>query len=218
MQRFLTTDGLRLPPYCAPSTPLQAVEGFAQQDPSVQKWTKKEVANLIKVGGLGPVVVGSPTSLADQLQSWVDDADVDGFNLAYALAPGTFVDFIDLVVPVLQERGKVWNDYPAPSNAAPDGWPAHKAEGSGAPRGFGQEEPLGLTAREKLYGQRRLRDDHYGSVFKWGAGQPAPQLSKLGTQAANGHAGDAAGAAAKGHINGSDRGGETVSQKKQRVQ
>lgn len=175
-----------------------AVEGFASQDPSVQKWTKREVANLIKVGGLGPVVVGSPTTIADKLQSWVDDAGVDGFNLAYALAPSTFVDFIELVVPVLQERGKVWADYPSP-DPTPAGWPGWKAEGADAPRGFGSEEPLGLTAREKLYGQRRLRDDHYGSRFKWHAGEAAPVLSH--DEGVNGHSattnGDAAGEAKK---------------------
>lgn len=152
-----------------------AVEGFAQQDPSVQKWTKKAVADLIKVGGLGPVVVGSPTTIVQKLQSWIDDAGVDGFNLAYALAPGTFVDFIDQVVPILQQQGKVWNDYPKPG-PAPSGWPAQKIASENAPKGFGSDEPLGLTLRERLYGpgQRRLRDDHYGSTFKWHAGQAPP--------------------------------------------
>lgn len=169
-----------------------AVEGFAQQDPSVQKWTKKAVADLIKVGGLGPVVVGSPTSVIRQLQHWVDEAGVDGFNLAYALAPGTFVDFIDQVVPLLQEQGKVWKDYPEPA-AAPAGWPGHKPESKDAPSGFGSDEPLGLTAREKIYGagQRRLRDDHYGSTFKWKAGQPAPVFTNAASALTNGSTEDA---------------------------
>lgn len=155
-----------------------AVEGFAQQDPSVQKWTKKAVADLIKVGGLGPVVVGSPTTVVQQLQSWIDKAGVDGFNLAYALAPGTFVDFIQHVVPILQEQGKVWKDYPDPA-PAPHSWPGVKPESDNAPKGFGSDEKLGLTLRERLYGpgQRRLRDDHYGSAFKWHAGQPPPVFS-----------------------------------------
>lgn len=179
-----------------------AVEGFAQQDPSVQKWTKRAVANLIKVGGLGPVVVGSPTSVADQLEAWIRDAGIDGFNLAYALAPSTFVDFIDLVVPVLQERGNVWKDYPTPA-AAPAGWPGNKAPDASAPAGFGQDEFLGLTAREKLYGQRRLRDDHYASKFKWAAGQPAPELPEASEQAGE-TTNEANGEAAK--VNGSGNG------------
>lgn len=62
-----------------------AVEGFARQDPSVQKWTKRAVADLIKLGGLGPIVVGSPASVADQLESWIKDAGCDGFKLVLLL-------------------------------------------------------------------------------------------------------------------------------------
>jgi hypothetical protein len=39
------------------------------------------------------------------LQEWVEETDVDGFNLAYAITPGSFADFVDHVVPVLTERG-----------------------------------------------------------------------------------------------------------------
>lgn len=154
-----------------------AVEGFARQDPTVQKWTKREVANLIKIGGLGPIVVGSPQSVADQLESWVNDAGVDGFNLAYATSPGTFVDVVELLIPELQKRGHVWDDYAQPG-AAPDNWPSAKKT-QGAPKGFGEDEQLGLTLREHVYGsgQRRLRDDHYGASYRWRAGQDPPKLN-----------------------------------------
>lgn len=153
-----------------------AVEGFAKQDPSVQKWTKREVANLIKLGGLGPILVGSASSVADQLESWVNDAGVDGFNLAYATMPGTFLDVVDLLMPELEKRGHVWPEYPAPG-ATPSNWPSAKKTEGGVP-GFGEAEELGLTAREKLYGpgQRRLPKEHYGFRFRWHAGQDAPQL------------------------------------------
>ncbi|MBN8908079.1 MAG: monooxygenase, partial [Rhodospirillales bacterium] len=52
---------------------------------------------------------------------------VDGFNLAYAVTPETFADIVDLVVPVLQERGV---------------YPTAYAPG---------------TLREKLYGPGRAR-------------------------------------------------------------
>jgi long-chain alkane monooxygenase len=35
----------------------------------------------------------------------VDDADVDGFNLAYAIIPGSFEDIVQHVIPVLTDRG-----------------------------------------------------------------------------------------------------------------
>lgn len=155
-----------------------AVEGFAKQDPSVQKWTKREVANLIKLGGLGPVVVGSASSVADQLESWIDDAGVDGFNFAYATSPGTFIEVVDLLMPELEKRGHVWQDYPGPG-PTPTNWPSAKKT-SGGVAGFGEDELLGLTTREKIYGpgQRRLQSDHYGSQFRWHADQKPPQLNR----------------------------------------
>lgn len=60
---------------------------------------------------MGASFVGSPTQIADTLEEWVNEADVDGFNIAYALSPGTFQDFIKFVVPVLQNRGLVPETY-----------------------------------------------------------------------------------------------------------
>ncbi|MDT0470376.1 5,10-methylene tetrahydromethanopterin reductase, partial [Streptomyces sp. DSM 41699] len=50
---------------------------------------------------------GSPTEVADELERWVDEAGVDGFNLAYVTTPGTFVDFARHVVPELRRRGRL---------------------------------------------------------------------------------------------------------------
>jgi hypothetical protein len=36
---------------------------------------------------------------------------VDGFNLAYAVTPESFADFVDLVVPELQKRGHYEMEY-----------------------------------------------------------------------------------------------------------
>ena len=70
----------------------------------------------------------------------IAEADVDGFNLAYAITPGTFAYFIDLAVPELRRRGLVWEDYE------------------------------GETLRESIYepGQVRLRDDHPGARYRRG--------------------------------------------------
>jgi FMN-dependent oxidoreductase (nitrilotriacetate monooxygenase family) len=70
-------------------------------------WTAGELAQEIGLGGRGPLLVGSPTEVADELERWVDEADVDGFNLAYVTTPGTFVDFTRHVVPELRRRGRV---------------------------------------------------------------------------------------------------------------
>jgi hypothetical protein len=57
--------------------------------------------------------VGSGATVADELERWVDDAGVDGFNLAYAVTPGTFVDFVEHVVPELRRRGRAQDGYAA---------------------------------------------------------------------------------------------------------
>jgi long-chain alkane monooxygenase len=55
-------------------------------------------------------VVGTPEQIADHLQKW-QDAGVDGINLMYHTTPGSFVEFIDGVVPVLQDRGLAQREY-----------------------------------------------------------------------------------------------------------
>jgi long-chain alkane monooxygenase len=44
-------------------------------------------------------------TVADILQEWVAETDVDGFNLAYAVTPETFEDVANFLVPELQKRG-----------------------------------------------------------------------------------------------------------------
>jgi FMN-dependent oxidoreductase (nitrilotriacetate monooxygenase family) len=70
-----------------------------------RSWTIEELAKWGGIGGLGPVFVGSPSTVADILQEWVEDTGVDGFNLAYALAHETFADIVGYLVPELQRRG-----------------------------------------------------------------------------------------------------------------
>lgn len=74
-------------------------------------WTVDELAKYGGIGGQGPVFVGSPAQIADILQDWVAETDVDGFNIAYAVTPGSFEDVVDLVVPELQKRGAYPTEY-----------------------------------------------------------------------------------------------------------
>ena len=66
--------------------------------------------DLARARMAGNFLVGSAEQVADALQSW-SEAGIDGFNLVYSVTPGTFVDFIDGVVPILQDRGLVQRDY-----------------------------------------------------------------------------------------------------------
>jgi long-chain alkane monooxygenase len=112
------------------------VDALAEGDPD-KKWTVEELAAWGGVGGLGPVIVGSPSTVADILQEWVEDTDVDGFNLAYAVTPESFEDVVNLLVPELQRRGVYPTDY----------------------------KPG--TLREKLFGGKAyLSSDHPGAQFR----------------------------------------------------
>lgn len=85
------------------------LEIFTTVDPN-KKWTIREIAEFVGIGGIGPVVAGTPETIADQMETWVNEAGVDGFNIAYVVMPETFTDFATYVVPVLQERGLVRKD------------------------------------------------------------------------------------------------------------
>jgi len=74
-------------------------------------WTVLDVMRERSIGGLGPILVGGPETVADELESWCDEGGLDGFNLAYAVTPGTITDFINYIVPVLRERGRVQTSY-----------------------------------------------------------------------------------------------------------
>lgn len=115
-----------------------ALEIFSKADPD-RTWTPDEVVRYVGIGAMGPVIVGSPSTVADELEQWMDEADIDGFNLAYAVTPGTFEEFIDLVVPELQQRGRYWKDYDDST-----------------------------TLRERLYkpGESLVRDDHPAAAYR----------------------------------------------------
>jgi alkanesulfonate monooxygenase SsuD/methylene tetrahydromethanopterin reductase-like flavin-dependent oxidoreductase (luciferase family) len=57
------------------------------------------------------LLVGSPLEIADTLEAWFRSGAADGFNVMPPFFPGQFDSFVDLVVPVLQERGLFRADY-----------------------------------------------------------------------------------------------------------
>lgn len=122
-----------------------AVEAFSHISPSVKKWTKNTVGTLITVGGLGSTPVGTPSQVADELERWVDEADVDGFNFAYALFPSSFQDIAELLLPELRARELFWSDYAVPNGTYRENFYARK----------GQTGPL---------------DEHVAAGYRWKAG------------------------------------------------
>ena len=68
----------------------------------------ERLRNIAQFGGQvgrSCFLVGSPVQVADEMESWMAEAGVDGFNLQRAGEPQHLADFVDLVVPELQNRG-----------------------------------------------------------------------------------------------------------------
>ncbi|TNC10323.1 LLM class flavin-dependent oxidoreductase [Methylobacterium terricola] len=57
------------------------------------------------------VLCGSAEAVADTLQHWFETGAADGFNVMPPYFHDGFTDFVDLVVPLLQERGLFRRDY-----------------------------------------------------------------------------------------------------------
>src|SRR5690606_21080903 len=100
-----------------------ALAAFTAADPN-RRWTVREAAAFLGLGGRGPVLVGSPAEVADQLEHWLDQTGIDGFNLTYAVQPDDLRHVVELLVPELQRRGR----YP---RAYTDGTLRHKLFGRG---------------------------------------------------------------------------------------
>ncbi|MFT8233572.1 LLM class flavin-dependent oxidoreductase [Pseudomonas guariconensis] len=101
-------------------------------------WTRRRLLQQHALGGRYVTLVGAPEQVAEQLIDWIDQTGLDGFNLTRTVTPESFEDFIDLVVPELQRRGRYKTAY---------------SEG---------------TLREKLFGARHayLPAGHPGATYR----------------------------------------------------
>ena len=88
-----------------------AVAAFQQASDTGEQWRVRDIAAWGGIGGMGPVLIGSGDEVASALLDWAAETDVDGFNLAYAVTPGTFSDVITHVVPALERRGAYEREY-----------------------------------------------------------------------------------------------------------
>ncbi len=64
------------------------------------------------LGGYGGLqFVGTPASIADEMQAWLEGDACDGFNIMFPTLPAGLDEFVDMVVPELQGRGLFRKDY-----------------------------------------------------------------------------------------------------------
>jgi long-chain alkane monooxygenase len=104
---------------------------------SNEQWTLRKLLGEMGLGSRTRPFVGSAEEVADELQSWVEETGIDGFNLSRVVTPEGLEDFVDLVVPILQERGVYKTSY---------------REG---------------TLRQKLFGgSARLPETHVGAAYR----------------------------------------------------
>ena len=87
-----------------------AMDNITRADPD-RVWTVREVAQHVGIGGIGPVVVGTPEKVADEMEAWFEATDVDGLNMPFAVSPGDFEDVSDMLVPELTRRGRYKAEY-----------------------------------------------------------------------------------------------------------
>src|ERR1700685_644941 len=74
------------------------------------KLTVRQLAQ--RVGGYGGLAfVGTPASIADQMEQWLTTEASDGFNIMFPYLPAGLDDFVDKVVPELQQRGILRREY-----------------------------------------------------------------------------------------------------------
>lgn len=71
----------------------------------------RELARRVAAGRTGHTIVGTAQDVADVLCRWESEGAADGFVIAAPFLPGGLEDFVNVVVPLLQERGQFRRAY-----------------------------------------------------------------------------------------------------------
>jgi alkanesulfonate monooxygenase SsuD/methylene tetrahydromethanopterin reductase-like flavin-dependent oxidoreductase (luciferase family) len=92
--------------YDGQRTNLERLKAFAKENLTI-----REIARRISNAGTGPVMAGTPTEIADEMEAWYAAGAADGFNLMFPLLPDDWLNFAELVAPELQRRGLTRKEY-----------------------------------------------------------------------------------------------------------
>ncbi|MFM9883669.1 MAG: LLM class flavin-dependent oxidoreductase [Burkholderiales bacterium] len=85
----------------------QRVVDMARRD----NLTVRQLAQVVG-GSFGTLeIIGTPSTIADQMEHWLHSNACDGFNVMFPYLPGGLDDFVDRVVPELQRRGLFRREY-----------------------------------------------------------------------------------------------------------
>ncbi len=104
-------------PLDGPVPEIPAVEGNQSRVKLLTDLAERENLTLrelaaIAAGSRGHrVIVGTAEDIADDLQLWLEQEGADGFNIMPAIIPEQLDLFVELVIPVLRERGLFRESY-----------------------------------------------------------------------------------------------------------
>lgn len=102
-----------------PLPPLEAFTGPKGRYATVLRIIETEQPTLrgllgrLAAGGGHCTMVGTPRTIADEMERWFRNEGADGFNLMPPSLPGGIEDFIEYVIPELQDRGLFRQAYEA---------------------------------------------------------------------------------------------------------
>jgi len=96
------------------NTVVPGIQGLVDMYTRVSEGREVRLADVAIRHGIAvgsPQVVGTPTQVADWMEETMDFVGGDGFMFTPTHAPGAIEDFIDMVVPILRQRGLIRSDY-----------------------------------------------------------------------------------------------------------
>lgn len=99
-----SVDGLAVPG-------IQGLIDMYTQSSSATKKTLADIAKAYARGGACVPIVGTPAQIADWMGDTMAAVGGDGFLLSPIYLPGSIEEFVELVVPELQRRGLVRDEY-----------------------------------------------------------------------------------------------------------
>lgn len=85
----------------------RVIQRSGKQNPSVRDFVEVSGRGTTREGHM---FVGTPSQVVDEMEDWFNSA-CDGFVLAAHYIPGTYEDFVRMVVPELQRRGLHRTEY-----------------------------------------------------------------------------------------------------------
>src|SRR5262249_28578380 len=104
---------------CAPDGPLPPLKpsnaARARQEMIIamgqRGMTIREIGRVLAMSQAHRVLWGTPQSLADNMQEWLEAGACDGFNLLFAHYPKALEEWVTMVIPELQRRGIFRTEY-----------------------------------------------------------------------------------------------------------